>query len=121
MMFQDLRSGLRLLRKSPMFTLVAITTLSLAIGANTAIFGLLHSVLLAPLPYPDADRLFMIWETNLPQGRAQDQPSPANFLDWRRMNRSFTKMAAFGAAFSTVETEGRVESVNSAYYTEDFF
>jgi putative ABC transport system permease protein len=121
MIFQDLRSGLRLLRKSPMFTLVAITTLSLAIGVNTAIFGLLHSVLLAPLPYPDAHRLFMLWETNLPQGRAGDQPSPANFLDWRRMNRSFTKMAAFGAAFSTVETEGRVESVNSAYYTEDFF
>jgi putative ABC transport system permease protein len=118
---QDLRSGIRLLRKSPVFTLVAVATLALAIGANTAVFGVLHSVLLTPLPYPDADRLYMIWETNLPQSRPQDQPSPANFLDWRQMNRSFSKMAAFGTAFSTIEVDGRVESLNSAYYTEDFF
>src|SRR5919198_1943650 len=117
---QDVRSGLRLLRKSPVFALVAISTLALAIGANTAIFGVLHAVVFAPLPYPNADGLYMIWETNLPLNRAKDQPSPANFLDWRSMNRSFSKMAAFGTAFSTIEADGRVESVKSAYYTEDF-
>jgi hypothetical protein len=71
--------GNRRLRKSPVFTFVAVATLALAIGANTAVFGVLHSVLLTPLPYPDADRLYMIWETNLPQSKPQGQPSPAKF------------------------------------------
>jgi len=118
---RDLRSGLRLLLKSPGFAAIAVSTLALAIGANTAVFSVLYAVLLAPLPYPVPGRLVLIWDTNLPLGRTHDKPAPGNFLDWRAMSQSFSGMAAFGSGSSTVEFEGRAETVVSAYYTRDFF
>jgi putative ABC transport system permease protein len=93
---QDLRYGLRILRKHPSFAIVAALTLALGVGATTTIFSVVNAVLLRPLPYPDADRLAMVWENvNLPQYKnAQNAPAPGNFHDWREQNSTFSSMAA---------------------------
>src|SRR6476620_11877367 len=87
-LLQNLRYAIRALRKSPGFTAVAIITLALGIGANTAIFSVVNAVLLRPLPYKDDSRLVVI----LNQGR--NPVAPANFIDWRRQSRSFSQMGA---------------------------
>jgi predicted permease len=88
----DVRYGLRILRKVPGFTAVAILTLALGIGANTAIFSVVQGVVLAPLPYREPDRLVMVLESN--QRFPEDAISYPNFLDWQRTARSFEQMAA---------------------------
>src|SRR6202008_5044315 len=91
----DFRYALRQLRKSPGFTTVAVITLALGIGANTAIFSLLEGVVLAPLHYQDPDRLVVVWETNPRFPRGWD--SYPNFQDWQRSARSFQQRAAVRA------------------------
>jgi predicted permease len=90
---QDIRYGLRILAKSPGFAVVAILTLALGIGANTALFSVVNGVLLNPLPFSQPDRLVALYERS-PQFEKQSISYP-NFLDWRRDNRSFSQMAAF--------------------------
>ncbi|MGA2846909.1 MAG: ABC transporter permease [Candidatus Acidiferrales bacterium] len=90
-LLQDLRYGARMLRKSPGFTAVAILTLALGIGANTAIFSIVYGVLLAPLPYHDASRLVVLNETTPRVGTVS--VSYPNFIDWRAQSRSFSQMA----------------------------
>jgi predicted permease len=92
-LFQDLRHGLRMLAKNPGFTAVAVFTLALGIGANTAIFSVVNGVLLRALPYPEPARLMSIYETTARLG--QGAVSYPDFLDWRRENHSFTDIAAF--------------------------
>jgi putative ABC transport system permease protein len=91
--WQDLRFGLRTLRKSPGFTAVAVLTLALGIGANTEIFTIVNSVVLKPLPYPQPDRLVMLFETQLSDGTV-GTVAPANFFDWRQQSQSFENIAA---------------------------
>jgi len=93
MLWQDLRFALRMLRKSPSFTVVAVLTLALGIGANTAMFSVMQGVVLAPLQYANADRLVMVWENNPRFPRTW--VSYPNFRDWQRSARSFQQMAAF--------------------------
>ena len=97
-LLQDLRFAIRGLFRRPAFTLVAALTLALGIGANTAMFSVVDAVLLQPLPYPQADRLAMVWENvNLPAYKnTHNPPAPGNFHDWRTQNTSFTDMAAIG-------------------------
>lgn len=102
---QDLRYGVRLLRRHPGFTMVAALTLALGVGAATTVFSVVEAVLLRPLPYADADRLAMVWENvNLPAYKnAQNTPAPGNFSDWREHNSTFVDMAAVrGSAWSLI-------------------
>ena len=90
----DVRYGLRLFRKSPVFSLVAVVTLALGIGANSVIFSVVDAVVIRALPYADPDRVVVLWEENSRAGFARNTPAPANYIDWRRLNHSFTDMAA---------------------------
>ncbi len=92
---QDIRFALRQLRKAPGFTAVAVLTLALAIGANTAIFSMINGVLLKPLPFRVPGNLYTLWERNPKMGYEQNPPAAANFRDWRERNRVFEQMAAF--------------------------
>ncbi|MBC7791122.1 MAG: ABC transporter permease [Anaerolineae bacterium] len=91
---QDTRYAWRQLGRSPGFTTVAVLTLALGIGANTAIFTAVDGVLLRPLPYAEADRLVALWQHNRAEGGKRDDVSPANFLDWRSRSRTFENIAA---------------------------
>jgi putative ABC transport system permease protein len=90
---RDFRLALRLLQRSPGFTAVAVLTLALGIGANTAIFSVIDSVLLRPLPYHEPDQLVMVWENNSQYPNPHNTVSPPNFLDWQSRNSVFSSMA----------------------------
>src|SRR5215467_5591348 len=94
-LLQDLRYGARMLAKRPGFTLIAVLTLALGIGANTAIFSVVNAVLLRPLPYEQPERLTVLYETNPQQGRDEMSVSYPNFIDWRAQSQSFEQLAAF--------------------------
>jgi putative ABC transport system permease protein len=89
----ELRLALRSLRRTPAITLAALITLAIGIGANTAVFSVVDGVLLRPLPYPDPERLGLIWIHSPGIGILQDWPSPGHFLDIKAQNRSFEDMA----------------------------
>jgi predicted permease len=91
--FQDFRYAFRQLRKSPMFTAVAVITLALAVGATTAIFSVVQTVLLAPLPYQQVDRLAMIWGRNPSRGEMEFPVSGGDFADWKQKNQVFEDIA----------------------------
>ena len=93
---QDVRYAARTLRKSPGFTLVAVAMLALGIGANTAIFSLVSAVLLRPLPFPEPDRLMLLWDDFSPRGGPpRTEPTPADYVAWNEQSDSFVDMAAF--------------------------
>src|SRR5262245_19117514 len=92
-LFQDLRYGVRMLLKRPGFTAVGVITLALGIGANTAIFSIVNSLLLRPLPYRDSGRLAIIWSHSPGANVEQDWPSPGQFSAVKANNRSFEALA----------------------------
>jgi putative ABC transport system permease protein len=92
---QDLKYGARMLWKSPGFTFIAVLALALGIGANTAIFSAVNTLILRPLPYRDSERLVTVWEFNRTSNRHQNVINPGNFMDWRDQSQSFEGMAAF--------------------------
>jgi predicted permease len=123
-LWQDLRYGLRMLAKNPGFTTIAVLTLALGIGANTAIFGVVNAVLLRPLPFEESDRLVDIWHTP-PQASFPGIPtftvSPANFLDWRARSQAFEGMSAYGFGRYTLTGTGHPEAVQMCAATSGFF
>jgi putative ABC transport system permease protein len=113
---------MRSLIKRPGFTAIAALTLALGIGANTAVFSVVNAVLLRSLPYKDADRLVMVWETN---DRSRSvHVSHLNFIDWREQNRSFEVMSAFSGRWggpSTITGGNEPERAHAAAVYRDFF
>lgn len=93
--FADLKHGMRVLLRTPLFTLCTIAALAIGIGSTTALFSVVHALLVKPLPYRNADSLVVVWEHNIPRNRARNVVSPANFLEWRARSRSFESLAAF--------------------------
>jgi predicted permease len=116
---QDLRFAIRMLRKSPGFTLVAILTLALGIGANTAIFSVVNAVLLRPLPYPEATRLVFLgeWSEQVPEMSI----SMANFNDWRSQNKVFESMVAYQNDNVVLTGRGEPERLRLRRITAGFF
>jgi len=94
-LLKDIRYGIRGLLKRPGFTAIAVITLALGIGANTAIFSVVNAVLLRPLQFHDPGELVTLWERNPKQGYEQNPPAAGNFVDWRDQNRVFTQMAIY--------------------------
>jgi len=94
-LWQDLRYGARMLAKNPGFTLVAVITLALGIGANSALFSVVNAILLRPFPYGEPERLVVVWETQLSRGLPAMFASPPNYRDWRAQQTVFDEMAAF--------------------------
>jgi putative ABC transport system permease protein len=121
-LLQDLRYALRQLRKSPGFTAVALITLALGIGANTAMFSMVYGVLLRPLPFKAPGGLYTLWERNLKMGYEQNPPAAANFRDWRDRNHVFEQIAAFDAS-RTFDLAGNnnPERVDGAAISPDLF
>jgi predicted permease len=117
----DLRYALRLLRKTPAFTIAAIGTLALGIGANTTIFSLVQTLLLQPLPYRNPDQVVMVWEDRTAAGFPRNSVAAGNYRDWRTSNRSFTDMAASGFAFANLTGDGAPELVLGRRVTTNFF
>ena len=117
--FADVRYGLRMLRKSPGFTAVAVLTLALGIGANTAIFSVVNTVLLRPLPYPHADRLVFMgqWSQDIPSMSI----SMADFDDWRTMETVFSSMVAYQATNVTLSGQGEPERLQVRRVTAGLF
>jgi putative ABC transport system permease protein len=118
---RDVRQSLRSLRRNPAFTLVAVLTLTLGIGANTAIFSITHSIVLRELPYANADRLTTVVLTRVQQNAMRMPFSLADYLDWREQNTVFEKAAAYSYQRATLTGNGSAEQVPDAFVTADFF
>ena len=120
LIWQDIRYGARMLLKNPSFTLIAVLTLALGIGANTAIFSVLNFVLLRPLEYTNPDQLVMIWERNLRRGFSETPTSFANFDDFRRSVQSL-ELAAFTDANFNVSGGDQPERIAGLRVTANLF
>ncbi len=118
---QDFRYGLRGLRKSPTFFAVAVLTLALGIGANTAMFSVIDAVLLRPLPYPDSDKVVQIYETDSSHGYSKFPVSPYNFVDWKKQASGFSNMAAYEFDSFTYRSGNAAERMAGAMISADFF
>ncbi|HEV8541186.1 MAG TPA: ABC transporter permease [Verrucomicrobiae bacterium] len=122
---KDLRFGARMLGKHRGFTAIVILTLALGIGANTAIFSVVNAVLLRPLPYPDPDRLVMLWERSPERGLEQGLVSGPNYLDWKAQSKSFAEMAVCpgwqGSTEFNLILEDGVKKVPGTYASASLF
>ena len=117
---QDLRFGARQLRRNPGFTAVAVLTLALGIGANAAIFSVVHATLLQSLPTRNAGRLAVIWVNNLAHGWSRIGPTGLDYLDWKEQSKSFDDMFLFEHGTGTVTGQGEPEQVAGLRVTTNF-
>src|SRR5688572_13146639 len=116
---QDVRFAVRMLLKSRGFALIAVLTLALGIGANTALFSVVNAVLLHPLPFPNPDELYALYTktSNFEQGSI----SYPNFLDWQQQNRTFSSIAAFRTDNYNMTGSGQPERLKARQISADFF
>jgi predicted permease len=120
-LFKDIRYGVRGLIKRPGFTVIALVTLALGIGANTAIFSVVNAVLLRPLQFKDPEQLVIVWEDASFAGFPRNTPAPANYIDWKNQNQSFTDMAATAEVSFNLTGDGEPERVTAFAVTANFF
>lgn len=120
-LLKDIRYGVRGLIKRPDFTLIALITLALGIGANTAIFSVINAVLLRPLQFKDPEQLVIVWEDASYAGFPRNTPAPANFIDWKTQNQSFSDMAASAEVSFNITGDGEPERVTAFAITANFF
>ena len=120
-LWQDVRCGFRMLRKNAGFTLIAVLTLALGIGANTAIFSVIHAVLLMPLPYDHPERIMVLLESNPGRGFPQFSVSPPNYMDWRNTTTSFESMSSIVRAAFNFTSGSEPERLNGARVSASFF
>jgi len=120
-LLKDIRYGIRGLLKRPGFTVIALITLALGIGANTAIFSVVNAVLLRPLPFQNPDELVIVWEDATFAGFPRNTPAPANFIDWKTQNQSFADMAASHEISFNLTGDGEPERVSAYAVTANFF
>ncbi len=117
----DVRYALRMLLKQRSVTAMMLATLALGIGANTAVFSVVNAVLLRPLPYPDPDALAMVYEKRSAEGVTSNSVSPADFLDWRATNQSFSSLASFTDTPADLTGTGEPVQITVGGVTADFF
>jgi putative ABC transport system permease protein len=116
----NLRFGLRMMRRSPGFTGVALLTMALGIGANTAMFSIVNGVILKPLPYPAADRIVQLEESNLSRGWSRFSMAPLNLWDWQERNRSLELSAAFQQTSANYTGGDQPQNVPAYRVTDNF-
>ena len=120
-LLQDLCLSVRSLRRSPGFTTIAALTLALGLGGSIAIFSVVDFVLLRPLPFPEPQQLYTVWETNLERGRARSLVAPPTFVDWREMAGSFTEMSALSPGNATLTGGVEPERVSAISASPNIF
>lgn len=118
-LFQDLRYGVRMLLKRPGFTLIAVLTLALAIGANTAIFSVVNSVLLRPLPFRESERLVLMWETSPQTGRMG--AAGENFREWKKQSQTLEGITLYANSDFNLTGDGEPERIQGTAATANYF
>ena len=119
-LLKDMRYAMRSLLRRPGFTAIAVITLALGIGANTAIFSVVQSVLLQPLPYPDSERLVALRQSNIPS-QPDTQIAPGNFLEWQRQSTSFASLAAYRTVSYNLTGDGTPERLLAGRVSSGLF
>src|SRR5258705_4266109 len=120
-LLQDIRYGLRMLLKTPSFSIVATIALALGIGANTAIFSVVNAVLLRPLPFTNSEQLMMVWETDATRGQVRGTASYPNFADWRDQNHAFERIASYHGNDFIMTGRGESTRLQGAVVNADLF
>src|SRR5882672_8216669 len=118
---QDLRYAVRTFGRAPGFTLLAVLTIAIGVGANTAIFSVVNATLLRPLPFPRATELVLVSNSNRQTGQSFNNTNPATFLDWRVRNHSFTALAGFRESSVTLSSGDHPERLPAAMVNANFF
>ena len=122
--WRDVRSGVRALVHSPIFTAVTVLSLALGIGANTAIFSVVNGLLLRPLPYPEPEQIVHVWHTPPQQsfpGLDRFSVSPGNYLDWKAQSSAFEQMAIYSYSGFSLSTSNDPLSLIGGVVSSDFF
>lgn len=120
-LWQDVRFSLRTLTRTPAFTCAAVVALALGIGANTAIFSVVHALILRPLPYPDANRLVMVWEWAKLRSTKPNVVAAGNYVDWVRDAKSFDALSAVSGGSWILTGQGEPEQLPAQLVTPNFF
>lgn len=120
-LFRDVQYAFRQLRSNPGFTIITILVLALGIGANAAVFSVINTVLLRPLPFPHSEQLVQIWQANPSHGEAQETVSPWNFVDWQKQSTSLAQLAVYEYESLALLTRGAPERMDAALVSSGFF